>query len=185
MSISYQVPLVLAGTVEGTVFAFAVYEPPGDAFPPSVTGGGRGVSTPSGVGVGKAGLGRVLMKFEHTRRRIHNISCSRYQVWACIAGFPAVLGGVSSIAVWKRRSLAAIKARPVQYFERDGDESFVDTVLFFMMDLGVGCEMGPSGGLVVGSCAHLLRAKKFFCDWRLVVTFFFLNLQRCCVLQQS
>lgn len=77
---SYQVPLVLAGTAEGTVFAFAVSDPSRGAGPQGVAGGGKGFSTMSGVGVGKAGLGRVLMKFEHTRRCMDNISCSRYQV---------------------------------------------------------------------------------------------------------
>lgn len=77
---SYEAPLVLAGTAEGTVFAFAVSDPSRDGFPQGVAGGGKGFSTMSGVSVGKAGLGRVLMKFEHTRRCIDSISCSRYQV---------------------------------------------------------------------------------------------------------
>lgn len=97
---SYQVPLVLAGTAEGTVFAFALSDPPKDGCPQDVTGGGKGFSIMSGVGVGKAGLGRVLMKFEHTRRCIDSISCSRYQVGLILmpVGLPFWDGGFYAVS---------------------------------------------------------------------------------------
>lgn len=82
-TLSYDVPLVLAGTAEGTVFAFPLRQPLSDAADGGATDNDRGVlgvSAVSGVGVGKAQLGLVLMKFEHTRKSIKGVSCSREQV---------------------------------------------------------------------------------------------------------
>lgn len=92
-------PLVLAGTVEGTVFAFHLqqqeqpwngtsHDDQGDS---DEEGGGRGdggvpggasraqVLRPDGKG-GKAELGVLLMKFEHTRKSIEGVCCSQEQV---------------------------------------------------------------------------------------------------------
>lgn len=82
-SLSFQAPLVLAGTSEGTVFAFRL------RHPSSIGGGTPGTddSTERSVrnyashpGDGQTELGVVVMKFQHTRRSIERVSCSREQV---------------------------------------------------------------------------------------------------------
>lgn len=85
-SLSYELPLVLAGTSEGTVFAFKLRE-----HPPNMEGGGE----PGGTGNDaktdvwnnvsrpadrQTELGMVVMKFQHTRKSIDRLSCSREQV---------------------------------------------------------------------------------------------------------
>lgn len=77
---------MLAGTTEGTVFAFRLRDP-------SVSRGGtpdtdnrterdvqNGVSHPTD---GRTELGVVVMKFQHTRKAIERVSCSREQVRFC------------------------------------------------------------------------------------------------------
>lgn len=93
-SLFFQLPLVLAGTSEGTVFAFQLEhqspfsnsERDGEG---EIGGGGGGVGANGTAGVlvqrsdgttGKTELGVVLMKFEHTRDPIDAVSCSREEV---------------------------------------------------------------------------------------------------------
>lgn len=101
-SLSFQVPVVLAGTAEGTVFAFHLQEDESSTSSTSTSeregessfngdGGGGGnagegretgsaqVSRADGT-VGKTELGVVLMKFEHTRQSIQGVCCSQEQV---------------------------------------------------------------------------------------------------------
>ncbi|CAN0466427.1 unnamed protein product, partial [Ectocarpus sp. 8 AP-2014] len=95
-SLSPKVPLVLAGTAEGTVFAFHLLQAqePSDRRDreaeddrPTVgygDRGGRGGSVASGRerpdnAVGRTELGAVLMKFEHTSEPIEGVCCSQEQ----------------------------------------------------------------------------------------------------------
>lgn len=80
-SLSYQVPLLLAGTTEGTVFVFSMPEPTA-LVARDGSGDGRRVSRPSDMvaGVRETELGTVLMKFEHTTVSIESVSCSQEQV---------------------------------------------------------------------------------------------------------
>ncbi|CAM9286449.1 unnamed protein product [Scytosiphon promiscuus] len=98
-SLSFQPPLVLAGTVEGTVFAFHLRhrEPSNETNHDSEgssdeggVGGGVGGGVPGEAGpraqvlrsdatAGKMELGVLLMKFEHTRKSIEGVCCSQEQ----------------------------------------------------------------------------------------------------------
>ncbi|CAM9540129.1 unnamed protein product [Ectocarpus sp. 4 AP-2014] len=95
-SLSPTVPIVLAGTVEGTVFAFHLLraQEPSDRRDgeaeddrPAVgygDRGGRGGNAASGRerpddAVGRTELGAVLMKFEHTSEPIEGVCCSQEQ----------------------------------------------------------------------------------------------------------
>ncbi|CAM9837402.1 unnamed protein product [Pylaiella littoralis] len=106
-SLSLRVPIVLAGTAEGTVFAFHLQDE--ESSPSSSEregevggdgGGGGGGSRKTGEGteaenaqvlrsggtaVGKTELGVVLMKFEHTRQLIQGVCCSQEQELIAVA----------------------------------------------------------------------------------------------------
>lgn len=72
---------MLAGTAAGTVFGFAL-----DLSDRRDVGGVLSQARDSRPGtcgrdvLGKAQLGRILFKFEHTSRAVDGISCSREQV---------------------------------------------------------------------------------------------------------
>lgn len=93
-SLSPTVPIVLAGTVEGTVFAFHLLQAQERSHQrgreaeddrPTVGGGGGG-SAASGRDdpVGRTELGTVLMKFEHTSEPIEGVCYSQEQVRSCL-----------------------------------------------------------------------------------------------------
>lgn len=66
--------MVLAGTIEGTVFGFAL-EPRAKASALNNSHGGGDAPLD-----GKVELGRLLLKFEHTSLCIKSVTCSRDQV---------------------------------------------------------------------------------------------------------
>lgn len=74
---------MLAGTTEGTVFAFRLRDPSiSGEGPPGTdkrteTDALNSVANPTD---GQTELGVVVMKFQHTRKAIERVSCSREQV---------------------------------------------------------------------------------------------------------
>lgn len=77
---------MLAGTTEGTVFAFRLRDPSntGEGTPGTDSRTESDVwNSVSHPADGHAELGVVVMKFQHTRRSIERVSCSREQVRFC------------------------------------------------------------------------------------------------------